>query len=267
MRLILLLTTLSLVACGGGKKKPSAKGAPAAPSTEAPVALPPPIGLGTLRGVVTFSGAPPEMKVPTARNTADFCKTKQIPHNAVRVVDGKLADVFVRLAPGSAPGAGVPADVARVELTDCTFAPRVQGMVTGQTYEIRNQDGTLHNVAAWIDVNKLFNLAQPKGGPAITKVAPDAPGVIRLSSELFPWMRGFLFVTDHPFFSVTSEGGAFELTGVPAGTYTVEAWHTQYGKVEASVTVSPGVDAIANFQFDASMSAPAWNSGELQGLF
>ena len=44
-----------------------------------------------------------------------------------------VADVFVRLAPGSAPGAGVPADVARVELTDCTFAPRVQGVVTGQT--------------------------------------------------------------------------------------------------------------------------------------
>jgi Carboxypeptidase regulatory-like domain len=267
MRLLLLLTTLSLVACGGDKKKPSPTGAPAAPSIEAPVALPPPVGLGTLRGVVTLSGAAPEMKVPTARKTADFCKTKEIPHNAVRVVDGKLADVFVRLAPGSAPGAGVPANAAQIDQTDCTFAPRVQGVVTGQSYEIRNQDGVLHSVIAWEGVSQLFQQTQPKGSPAITKEAPNSPSVVRMGSGIFPWMRGFLFVTDHPFFAVTSESGAFELNGVPAGTYTVEAWHTQYGKVEASVTVSPGVDATVNFQFDASMSAPAWNSGELQGLF
>jgi len=36
---------------------------------------------------------------------------------------------------------------------------------------------------------------------------------------------GFVHVFDHPFFAVTDDKGAFSIPNVPAGTYTLKAWH------------------------------------------
>ena len=38
-------------------------------------------------------------------------------------------------------------------------------------------------------------------------------------------MNAFLHVVDHPFFSVSDIEGRFEITGLPPGTYTLEAVH------------------------------------------
>ena len=38
---------------------------------------------------------------------------------------------------------------------------------------------------------------------------------------------------DHPYFAVTHDGGKFELKNLPAGTYTVEAWHEKLGTADA----------------------------------
>ena len=44
-------------------------------------------------------------------------------------------------------------------------------------------------------------------------------------------------VAGHPFFAVTGDDGSFKITGVPAGKYTVEAWHERYGTKTAEITV------------------------------
>jgi len=36
-------------------------------------------------------------------------------------------------------------------------------------------------------------------------------------------MRSFISVLDHPFFAVTDEDGKYEIKGLPAGEYEVEA--------------------------------------------
>ena len=47
-------------------------------------------------------------------------------------------------------------------------------------------------------------------------------GRVELSSASMQfWMRAWLFVTDHPYFARTNDGGEFELTNVPDGTYDV----------------------------------------------
>lgn len=96
---------------------------------------------------MSLRGKPPEMKVPRKRKDADVCKDKAIPYNAVLVNDGKLRDVLVRIAPGGVPGAWkAPEDHARVDQVDCMFAPRIQGVIAGQTIEIANGDLTMHKV-------------------------------------------------------------------------------------------------------------------------
>jgi uncharacterized protein (DUF2141 family) len=45
-------------------------------------------------------------------------------------------------------------------------------------------------------------------------------------------------VVDHPFFQVTGDAGSFSFSGLPAGTYTIAAWHERLGTAETQVTVA-----------------------------
>jgi plastocyanin len=263
-------------ASSGGPKPPPAKSAettatakPTSAPTGATAAAP--TGAGTIKGTVKLTGKPVEMKVPTARAKAEFCKDKQIKYNAVVAdKDGKLADVLVRIVNGGVKGKfEAPSAHAAVNQQDCMYAPRIQGVVAGQTIDIKNSDGTLHNVHTYKGSESWFNQGQPKGSDAIAKEMPDEATVVRMSCDVHPWMRAFVVVTDHPFFSVSKEDGTFEISKIPAGEYDVEAWHSHYGlkKGTAKVKVEDGKPASVDFTFDEKDAEPAENKDELKGLW
>jgi Carboxypeptidase regulatory-like domain len=56
-------------------------------------------------------------------------------------------------------------------------------------------------------------------------------------------------VLDHPYFAVTSPGGQFDLEDVPAGTYTIEAWHEKLGTQTQSVTIAENDSKDISFTF------------------
>ena len=58
-----------------------------------------------------------------------------------------------------------------------------------------------------------------------------------------------LGVLPHPFYGVSGADGSFSITGLPPGTYTVEAWHEKYGTQTATVTVSGSETKTADFTF------------------
>ena len=133
------------------------------------------------------------------------------------------------------------------------YVPRVQGVVAGQTIEVSNDDKTMHNVHTYKGQETVLNQGQPAGSPAIKKdsLASEA-AVLKFKCDVHPWMAGFAIVTDHPFFQVTSADGSFKLDKVPAGKYTVEAWHSKYGLKTAQVTVEPNKSAEAKFSYDGT---------------
>ncbi|RMF21614.1 MAG: carboxypeptidase regulatory-like domain-containing protein, partial [Deltaproteobacteria bacterium] len=59
-------------------------------------------------------------------------------------------------------------------------------------------------------------------------------------------------VLKHPFYAVSAADGTFSIDGVPPGTYTLEAWHERFGTRTATVTVSDGQAATADFTFTAA---------------
>ena len=123
-----------------------------------------PMGNATIKGVVNFTGKAPEMKVPTKRKDAEFCKTKEVKYNAVVANDGKLQDVLVRIANGGVKGEyKAPTKHAEIDQVDCMYTPRIQGVVAGQEIDIKNGDETLHNVHTYKGTETWFNQAQPKG--------------------------------------------------------------------------------------------------------
>ena len=64
--------------------------------------------------------------------------------------------------------------------------------------------------------------------------------VAKVKCEIHAWMSAYVAILPHPFFSVSGEDGTFEIAGLPAGDYVIEAWHEKFGTVTQAVTVADG---------------------------
>ncbi len=253
----------AVVAAGCSKKKaaddesaePTA--APEKPAEKEKAAEAPAAGVGSINGTVAFSGKTPEMK-ELPRKADPVCAAKPMKDNEVIVNgNGTLKDVLVRVAPGAVKGKfSAPESTVDVKQQDCMYVPRVQGAVAGQTVTVENDDKTMHNVHTYKGQETILNQGQPAGSPPIKKdsVATE-PAVLKFKCDVHPWMTGFVVVTDHPFFATTGSDGSFKLDKVPAGKYTIEAWHSKYGLKTATVTVEPNKSAELKFSYDGTEKA------------
>jgi plastocyanin len=245
------LAILALTAC---QKKSSTEATPAAPAAPAPAAAPAAQGAtgpGTIAGTVKLVGTPPEMQM-TKRQADPYCAKTPVKEEEVVVgPGGVLKNVIVRVTKGVTGHYDPPATSATVDQSACMYRPRVQGIVLGQPVQIKNSDQTLHNIHGYKGASTMFNQAEIPGQPPMIKMFPEADQIVKLKCDVHPWMTGFVLVSSHPFFAVTGDDGTFKISGLPAGSYTVEAWHERYGAKTAEITVAADKPAEAAFQFEA----------------
>lgn len=143
---------------------------------------------------------------------------------------GGLANVFVCVTEGL-EGRRFEASTQPVILDQvrCMFEPSVFGIQVGQPLEVVNSDDTLHNVNVESRANPSFNKGQPVKGMRFRRVFTQPETAMRIGCDVHPWMLAYLHVVSHPFFDTTDESGAFEITGLPEGRYTIETWHPRAG--------------------------------------
>ena len=187
------------------------------------------------------------MKVPSKRKDAELCKDKEVKYNAVLVKDGKLQDVFVKVLDVKGKFEA-PKTKGEIDQKDCMYTPRIQGVMEGQEIDIKNGDATLHNVHAKKGADSLFNQAQPKGSPVITKEWDDN-AVIKFTCDVHPWMRGWLVVIDGGLATVTDASGRYTLPDVPQGKYTLSVWHELLGRRERQIEVPKSGTLTADEKF------------------
>ncbi|NTX50264.1 carboxypeptidase regulatory-like domain-containing protein [Myxococcus sp. CA039A] len=209
-----------------------------------------PAGNGAVKGTVTFTGTPPAA-ADLPPNTDPACEGRGSKDEAVLVKDGKLQNVLVRVKGTVAGAPAAPSAPVVVDQTKCTYVPRVQGAVAGQSVVFKNSDGTLHNVRGVVGTKAAFNVAQPPSGAPVQKPVPPADDVLKLKCDVHPWMTAFVVSNPNPYFATTGADGAFALQGLPAGTYTVEAWHETLGTKTTEVTVKDGAPAEVSFAFSS----------------
>jgi hypothetical protein len=164
---------------------------------------------------------------------------------------GGLKNVLVRITKGVTGRYDPPAEPATIDQTECMYRPRVQGIMAGQPLMIRNGDQTLHNVHTYKGPSTIFNQAEIPGMAPIAKKFDSQADLIKFKCDVHPWMTGYVGVSAHPFFAVTGDDGTFSIASVPAGTYTLEAWHERYGRQTAEVNVTADRPGAAEFTFAA----------------
>jgi len=209
---------------------------------------------GSIEGTVAFSGTPPKPQ-KLNRKSDPVCAKKDFNDEGILLsTNGKaLQNVLVRVK-DAAPSAKMPTEDVIVDQKDCMYRPRVQGAVVGQKIKVKNDDPTLHNVHTYEGTKTLFNQAQPPGSAPIEKPLPKTDNVVKVKCDVHPWMAAFVVLNKNPYFAVTKEDGSFQIKDVPAGAYTIEAWHEKLGTQTQKVTVTEGKPVQAKFDFSDKKS-------------
>jgi len=252
LRLLAVVIVASVAsACGGSEPAPAAR-------------TPPPNALrvdaataGTLSGRVLFDGPPPQN--PPIKMSADpVClranRTGATFENFV-VTDGGLDNVFVYVKDGLGNYYfDTPTEAVTLDQQGCRYSPHVFGIRVGQPLEIVNSDSTLHNVHALPKANQEFNFAQQIQGMKSQKTFSTREVMVPFKCDVHGWMNAYAGVLDHPYFAVTAKGGRFELKNLPAGTYTIEAWHERLGTQTQKVTIGEKETKDVSFTYKPAAS-------------
>lgn len=233
---LLTFGALPLVACGGGEAPPQPSATPAAPAAAAAS------GSSSVAGKVSFEGTvPPAEKVKLSADPKCVTMHKDgLEKQSIQVSDGGLADVLVYVKSGVAGSYPAPADPALLDQHGCNYTPHVLAVQAGQPIKIRNSDDTLHNIHPRPGVNAEFNIGQPRQGMESTKTFDKPELKIPVGCDVHPWMRAYVHVLNHPFFAVSGVDGTFEIKGLPAGEYEVEAIHEKLEPIVGKVSVKDG---------------------------
>ena len=210
-------------------------------------------GTSSISGVVTFEGAVPA-PISIKLDADPYCVQQhgggiQRADYVVGANQG-LKWVFVYVKEGLTQQSwDPPGEAVVLDQKGCQYHPHVFGIMTDQDLKILNSDATLHNIHSLPKASRPFNIAMPRVNTERTRKFTKPEVMVRIKCDKHPWMECWAGVLSHPFHSVTGDDGNFGLDRLPAGTYTIEAWHEDGGPQTQQVTVGEGETKEIKFSF------------------
>lgn len=188
---------------------------------------------GDITGTVTLKGPPlPEKTI----DFGDVCGAMSHDVKTTRFyvvgANSGLADVFVYISKGAEGKKFTPPSTPVViDQKGCMYYPYVSGAMLGQTVEFKNDDPFMHNVHAMpkADGNTEFNIAEVSQGDVndskFTESITKPEVLVKVKCDVHGWMFCYVGVRPDPYFAVTDKDGHFKISNVPAGKYTLTAYH------------------------------------------
>jgi plastocyanin len=185
------------------------------------------------------------------------------------------AVVSLRVARGVAPRSRP----VTIDQRRCRYEPRVASITVGDELRFTNSDpDVFHNVHAYYGEageDAWFNEASPTGVSIARTI--ERAGVVRLVCDSgHTWMVAYVHAFNHPYHAVTDATGAFTITDVPRGSYTLSLWHEGWTRRDRAgdprpafvdhVTVTRALDVrgpevTADFELTDERAATALNGG------
>ena len=198
-----------------------------------------------VEGTVQFQGTvPPPRKIQVAQD-ADVCgHTREV--FPLHVQNGGVDDAVVWIDNIHA-GRAFTFPPAHLDQRDCTYLPHVVLMQAGDL-TITSRDPIPHSVHTHAQRNRDYDesMSSLQGDISLDFQRPD---VISVRCDLHGWMQAYVIVAKNPYYSITHNGGKFELDGVPKGRYVLKVWSESLGESEQEIVVDEGKSTKADFQF------------------
>jgi len=115
----------------------------------------------------------------------------------------------------------------------------------GDPIEMISRDSCFHSLH--ISGASFFTLAFPDPDQPLVRPLTEIGVVELMSAAGYYWMRAYLFVDDHPYYTRTDRDGRFVLEQVPPGKYEVVCWMPSW--LEARHAREPESGSIARLFF------------------
>ncbi len=161
-----------------------------------------------------------------------------------------------------------------IEARDCRFLPFVTVVKNRAEVRVVNMDPVFHDIQAYetseLGPRVLFNTPLPMNPMHVRDAGSESHEhlagqpmieVVKLTKNrrffvmqcgFHAYMESWGFAVDNPYYVVTDSNGQFSLTDVPAGEYTLMAWHPGVGTMlEKKISVSAKQTLQADFTFES----------------
>jgi len=201
---------------------------------------------GTIRGQVELSGAKPSSSSANAYPG----RANSMSGGAGAQNRGGAGETVIVLAKLPAGLAVVPPAATKrpaLEQRQQAFAPRVLAVQAGATVDFPNRDPVYHNVFS-VSPAKRFDLGKYAEGKS-RSVRFDKPGIVNVYCDIHSDMAAWVYVVPHHVFAQANAAGRFSLPELPAGRYTLEAWHPDRGTRKVEVEVPARGDATVTVRY------------------
>ncbi len=158
----------------------------------------------------------------------------------------ELSHVVVYLE-GAAPTSGnqdaLPG--GQIEQLNRRFVPDMVVVPAGSTVSFPNMDPIFHNIYS-LSKSKSFDLGSYDKGQTRRVTFPKS-GIVEIYCHLHPNMQATVVVTPNRWYAQPDRNGHYRIPDVPAGQYTIVAWHKTAGFFRKSVVVKSDHDSPVDF--------------------
>ena len=116
------------------------------------------------------------------------------------------------------------------------FLPGVLAVLKGTTVDFPNQDTVFHNAFSMSQGNSFdFGTYGPGKKPSVVF---NSPGKADIFCNMHEQMHAVVLILEHPYFTLSSKKGLYEITDIPDGTYRIRAWINASKTEEKQVTLT-----------------------------
>jgi plastocyanin len=129
------------------------------------------------------------------------------------------------------------------------FVPRVRVVTTGSKVDFPNQDPFSHNIFSTTP-GAVFDLGLYPAGRSKDATFRRG-GEFPVYCNIHPRMTAFVVSVPTPHYAMAGADGRFNISGVPAGEYTLTVWHERARKIEQPLTVAATGVALPDVALDA----------------
>lgn len=184
--------------------------------------------------------------------------------------DGAMGDVVIALrGVKSGKKFQIKHEGVDIESSNCFFeikgpSPFVGVFVPESPIRFRNSDPTIHRPRMTVrhageKSQELVNASLQPGGGTF-EFTPHGTGrdVIGLRCEKHEFMQNYLYSVDNPYYAIVGmRDGKFRIEDIPAGNYTLTAWHPKFGQVyEQNVAFEAGERKFVSILYGSTNEPP-----------